>query len=125
MSEHAGETAFRSQGILYDDTAERQQLEERVAQAQRDENCVRRAMLLMAFLTALAVAGLCYTTVFLDDYPQSTSQFMTQYVSKVFCALGLGAFISMLSFVGFGVIKRRELDQRREEWRRMTMRFPD
>ena len=70
MSDHQRETAFLRQCIHYDDTAERHNLDERLTQAQRDERCVRCAVWLMALLTALAMAGLCYSAVFLADFPE-------------------------------------------------------
>ena len=110
------ETAVLRQCLLY---AQRQKLEERVTQDQRDERCVRRAVFLMALLTALAVAGLCYSAVFLADFPQNKSHL----VIKVFGALGLASLISLLAFVGFWVFHRRELDQRHEECRRLSTRL--
>lgn len=123
MSKYERETAFLRQCLLYDDTAERHKLEERITQLQRDERCVRRAVWLMALLIALAMAGLCYSAVFLAHYPQSTSQFFTQFISKVFCALGLGSIICMLAFVGLGVVYRREMDQGREDGRRLATKL--
>ena len=119
MSDHQRETAFLRQCILYDDTAERHKLDERLNQCQRDERCVRCAVWLMALLTALAVAGLCYSAVFLADFPQNKSHLMI----KVFGALGLAALISLLTFAGFWVVHRKELDQRREECRRLAARL--
>ena len=123
MTEEQGETAFLRQCLLYEDTAERHRLDAGLAQIQRDERCVRRAVWLMALLSALAMAGVCYTAVFLTDYPHNVAQFMTQFVIKVFCALGLASLICMLAFVGLGVVYRRELDRRREECRRLATRL--
>jgi len=119
MSDHQRETAFLRQCIHYDDTAERHDLDERLTQAQRDERCVRCAVWLMALLTALAMAGLCYATVFLADFPQNKSYLTI----KVLVALGLASLISLLAFVGFWVVHRRELDQRREECRRLATKL--
>jgi len=47
----------------------------------------------MALLVALAMAGLCYSAIFLTDRRQNMSQFLTQFISKVFCALGLGSLM--------------------------------
>jgi hypothetical protein len=123
MSEHQRETEFLRRCLLYDDTAERHELEERLTQAQRDERCVRRAVWLMVLLTAGAGAGLCYSALFQADYPQDISQLTQPFLSKVFCALGLGSLICLTAFVGLGAIYRKELDQRREECRRLATRF--
>jgi len=119
MTEYQRETAFLRQCILYDDTGECHKLEENIAQAQRNESCLRRAMGLMALLTALSMAGLCYSAIFLTDHPQD----MSPFIRKVFCALGLGSLICLVSFVGLGVANRKELDQRREECRRLAAKL--
>ena len=77
----------------------------------------------MALFAALAVAGLCYCLIFLLDYPLSMSQLLTHFTAKVFCALALGSLICMLSFMGLGMVYRKELDQRREECRRLAARL--
>jgi hypothetical protein len=123
MSDHQRETTFLRQLILYDDTAERHNLEARITQLQRNERCVRRALGLMVLLAALATAGLGYCTILGPDYPQNISRFMAQFVTKVFCALGLGSLICLVSFVGLGVAYRKELDQRREECRRLATKL--
>ena len=120
MSEHEKQTEFLRQCLLYDDTVERHKLEENITQLQRSEICVRRAVWVMALLVALAMAGLCYSTIFLTDRPLNMSQVVTQSISKVFCALGLGSLICLVSFVGLGFAYRKELDQRREECRRLA-----
>ena len=123
MSEHQKQTAFLRECLLYDDTPDRHKLEERITRIQNDERCVRRAVWLMALFAALAVAGLCYCLIFLLDYPLSMSQLLTHFTAKVFCALALGSLICMLSFMGLGMVYRKELDQRREECRRLAARL--
>jgi hypothetical protein len=77
----------------------------------------------MVLLTALAAAGLCYAAVFQEHHPQNTSQVLTPFIVKVFCALGMGSLICMLAFAGLGVVYRKELDQRREECRRLATKL--
>jgi hypothetical protein len=120
MSEHQKQTAFLRQCLLYDDTGEHHELEESISQLQRNERCVRRAAWLMAVLVALAMAGLCYSAVVPPDDPQSMSQFVLRFTSKVCCALGLGSLICLVAFTGLGVVHRNKLDQRREECRRLA-----
>ena len=119
MSDHQRETAFLRHCIHYEDTVERHNLDARLTQAQRDERCVRGAVWLMALFTALAIAGLCYSAVFLADFPQDTSHLAI----KVFGALGLGSLISLVAFTGFWGVHRKELDQRREECRRLAAKL--
>ena len=87
---------------------------------QRNESCVRRAVWVMALLLALAMAGLCYSAVVMTVPPKELSHFVTLFAIKVFCALGLGSLICLVSFVGLGFAYRKELDQRREECRRLA-----
>ena len=123
MTEHQKQTAFLRQCLLYDDSDERHRLEETIAQLQRNERCVRRASWLMVLLTALAIAGLCYSTVFLADDFQRMSGFMTKLITKVFCALALGSLVCMVAFTGLGVVYRKELDQWREECRKRAAKL--
>ena len=117
------ETAFLRQAILYDDTAERRELEERITQLEREALCVRRAIWLMTVTSALATAGLGYCAIFLADFPQNMTQFGTRFMVKGFFALGLGSLISLLAFVVLALIFRKELDQRREECRRLVAKL--
>jgi formate hydrogenlyase subunit 3/multisubunit Na+/H+ antiporter MnhD subunit len=123
MSEQRRETEFLRKCILHDDTAERHELEEKLTQAERNERCVRRAVWLMALFTAFAMAGLCYSAVFQVDYPQNMSHLTRPFMSKVFCALGLGSLISFAAFLGVRTVYRQQLDQRREECRRLATRL--
>jgi formate hydrogenlyase subunit 3/multisubunit Na+/H+ antiporter MnhD subunit len=123
MSEHQKDTEFLRRCIRYDESAERQELEKRITKIQRDERCVRRAVWLMILFIALAMAGLCYSAVFLEQYPQRTSQFLPRFTIKVFCGLGLGSLISLLAFVGLGAVYRKRLDKRREDCRQLAIKL--
>jgi len=114
---HNREAAFLREAILYDDTAERHKLEERITHIERDLRCVRRAVWLMVLLTAVGISGLCYCAVFLADFPQNMEQFSTRLAVKIFGALALGSLISLLAFMCLGIAYRRELNLRREECR--------
>lgn len=119
MSEHQRETAFLRQCILYDDSAARHGLEERITRVQRDERCLRRAMWLMGLLAALAVAGLGYGVVFVENVLYNTSQL----IITIICAVGVGSLFCLLVFVGLGIAYRNNLDQRREECRQLVTRL--
>jgi hypothetical protein len=112
MSNHERETAFLRQCIGYDDTDESRNLEEKIAQAQRNERCVRRAVWLVVLLTAVAVAGLCYS-LFLTDLRDNKSELPV----KIFGALGLASLLCVPGFLGYWGIYRKELDRRRQECR--------
>ncbi len=119
MSEHQRETAFLRHCILYDDSAERHRLDEKITRVQRDERCLRRAMWLMALLAGLAVAGLGYGVVFVENIFYNTSQL----VITIICAVGVGSLFCLLVFVGLGIAYRSNLDQRREECRQLVTRL--
>jgi hypothetical protein len=119
MSEHQKHTEFLRQCILYDESAKRQELHEGITQIQRDARCVQRAVWLMAMLIALVVAGLCYEVILVDNFPYN----MPQFIINIICGLGMGSLISLLAFMGLGMIYRRKLDQQREECRQLVARL--
>ena len=116
---HQREMLFLRHLMLYDDTEERRELEERLARAERNERCARRAMWLMVVLLAMAAVGLGYAALLLEDFPPNTSQFLT----RIFCALGLASLVSFLAFVGFWLVSRGELNEHREGCRRLVTRI--
>ena len=122
MSEHQRETAFLRQCIRYDDTEERHRLEDRIKQILHDERIVRRAVWLMGLLAALAMIGLGYASVFMADYPLNVSQLTARYLIKFLCVLGVGSLLCLFVFVGRGIAFRKELDQRREDCRRLALK---
>jgi hypothetical protein len=119
-TEHEKETAFLRRCIRYDLSAAGRQLDERITQVQRDERCLRRASWLMAMVAGLAMAGLGYGAILLDDFPGRISVFTSLSVIKIFCALGIGSLICLLAFTGAGLFHRRELSRRRDECRRLV-----
>jgi hypothetical protein len=118
-SEHQRETAFLRHCIRYDDSPRRQELDERITQIQRDERCVRRAVWLMLLLGALAVASLTYPAILEANFPYNAPQFI---VNLIF-AVGVASLISLLVFVGLGLVFRKKLNQRREECRQLVTRL--
>jgi hypothetical protein len=119
MSDHQRETVFLQQCILYEEGAERQQLEEQISQIQQNARCVRRAAWLMAMLAALVVASLGYAVLLVKNFPYSVPHFIVIFGSGV----GVGALISLLAFLALGWVYRMKLDQRREECRRLVTKL--
>ena len=119
MSEHQKHTEFLRQCILYDESTRRQELHERITQIQCDARCVRRAAWLMAMLIALVVAGLGYEVILVDNFPYN----LPQLIINLVCALGIGSLISLLAFMGLGIVYRMKLDQQREECRQLVARL--
>jgi len=123
MSERQRDTEFLRHCLLYDDSAERHKLEERITQVERDERCVRRAVWWMVVSSLVAFSGICYSTVFLAEHAQNVSQITTQLITKSFCVVGLGSLICTLVFWAIGAAYRKDLDQQRAECRRLAMKL--
>lgn len=119
MNEHQKETAFLRHIIRYDDTVARHRLEEKMIEVERNERSMRRAVYLMGGLTALALAGLGYSIVFLESFPESKSQL----ILKIFGGLGLAAVLCLPGFIIFWIIHRRSLDEQREVCRRLITKL--
>jgi len=119
MSEHQTQTEFLKHCLRYDESVACQKLEQEIGQIQRDECCVWHAVWLMAILTALAAAGFVYPAILLKNFPYSAPHF----IMNLIFALGVGSLISLLAFVGLGVVYRIRLDQRREKCRQLIARF--
>ena len=80
--------------LLKDGTGEAKRLKERILQAQHDEHCIRRALVLMILVGIFSIVGLGYSAVLLPHFFDNA----TPLLVKVFCALGLGSLICMLIF---------------------------
>jgi hypothetical protein len=122
-TEHERETDFLRRCIKYETGTAGRQLDERICRVQHDERCLRRASWLMALVAGLATAGLGYAAIFLDDFPNRISVFTSLFVVKIFCAAGIGSLICLLAFTGVGFLYRKELNQRREECRRLVTKL--
>jgi hypothetical protein len=116
MSDHQKHTEFLAECIRYDESARRQELMSEIIRIQRDARCVRRAVWLMAMVAALALFGLGYGTILVDHFPYNLPPFFV----NLLWALALGALISLLAFMGLGMVFRWQLDRRREECRQIV-----
>lgn len=120
MNEHEKETAFLRQCVSYEEGPASRQLLERIAQIQRDDRCLQRAIWLMGMLAAVAVFCFGYLAVFSDDFPAHMSLFAGQFAARVISALGIGSVISLLVFAGLRLKSRSELNTRRDECRQLV-----
>jgi hypothetical protein len=123
LNEHQKETAFLRRCISFEEGAAGRQLDEQIAQIQRDDRSLHRAAWLLLLVAALAVAGFGYLCVLMEDFPAHLSRFANQFITKSVCALGVGSLISLLAFAGLGIRNRRELNLRREECRRLVTKL--
>ncbi|HZO84812.1 MAG TPA: hypothetical protein VFC26_06340 [Verrucomicrobiae bacterium] len=103
-----------------DEAPDRQRLEQRLTEVQRNARSVWRAVRVMVFLTALAVVGLGHSTVLIPDWPQTMRQFLMFLPVKAHCALGLASLSCALFFTGLGLFYRRELSGLRLECQRVA-----
>lgn len=103
-----------------DSVADRQKLEERLGEVQRNVRCVWRAVQLMVFLTAFAIVGIAYSTVLIPDWPQTMEQFLMFWPVKAHCALGCASLSCAFVFFGLGLLYRRELSGLGSECRRLA-----
>jgi len=90
-----------------------------IIRIQRDARSVRRAVWLMAILAALAVFGLGYGMILVNNFPYNVPQF----IANIFCALVVSWLICIIAFAGLGMIYRMNLNRRREECRRIVTRL--
>jgi hypothetical protein len=118
MSEHK-HTEFLKHCLRYDDSSHRHQLEKDLTRIQRDVHCVQRAVWLMGILAAVAVCGLMYPTILLNNFPHSSQHLIVSLV----CALFVGSLISMVTFMVLGMIYRRQLRKQREVCGQMVKRL--
>lgn len=119
-SEHQRETAFLRRCISYAENHEGGQLDQRIAQLQRDERSLRRASWVTVLLTVLVGLGFAYMVFLPEKLPNHLSQFAAEFISKTVCALGIGSAVSLLAFTCLGIRIRWELNLRREECRQLV-----
>jgi hypothetical protein len=86
------------------ESTRRQDMEGEIARMQRHAHSAQRAVCLMAFVMALAVAGLGYPTILLENFPQNAPAF---FVNLMY-ALGVGSLISLVAFASLGLLYRKK-----------------
>lgn len=119
LSERQRDATFLRRLMLYDQTDACRLLADNLDRAERSERCVRRAVWLMALLTAAAVIGLGYTLVLLKDFPTNQSHF----VVRIICAFGVASLISLLVFVGCWLISCGKVNELRDKCRSVVTRI--
>jgi hypothetical protein len=123
MMDRTKETAFLKLLLLHLGADETGLLTEPLNTAERNERCIRRALLLSTLLSLIALAGLCYSVVFLPDFFRNNAfQNWSEPAIKLFSVLALASFISSLAFGGGWLWYRRVLHRRHTQCRRfLTM----
>src|SRR5437763_1090689 len=97
MSEREKQTRFLKELIRSEDREELKELQARIAQAERDERCVRSAVWLMLILALISGACLGYSAVFVREFFENT----TPLVVKLFTALVMASAMCLIGFVAF------------------------
>ncbi len=117
MSERQKQTVFLKRLLQNEESEQQQELQQRIAQAERDERCVRTAMHLVAVIGLLSISGICYEAVFVEDFFQNPTHLLT----RVLAYLGLGSLISWVMFLGYYLWHRALTNRYCEECRRLLM----
>jgi hypothetical protein len=123
MSERERETAFLRWIIRHDRTAESHAVEEEIDRLQGQVRVLRRAMVWILGLAALAGIGLLYAVILSSDYPDNMWRFSRQFSVRIPCALELASLVCLLCFMGLGVVYQQQLDVQRQKARRLAERL--
>jgi hypothetical protein len=115
--EHNKEHSFLKLLIAHDASEESRQLQDDLAQAERDERCIRRAMFLMAVIFMLSLAGLGYCAILLPDVFHNPRHLVMRSLGY----LGLGSLISQGAFLGYLLWHRIGVRRLRRECRRLVL----
>lgn len=124
MSDYQKETTFLRRCLRFEDTVEHSDLAAAITRLQLNERCVYRAAWLMALFTALALTGLGYVRIMQIDH-QSAEPFVIPLLNRILQVLGAGSLICLVSFGALGLANRRELNERREQGRRLVAKLMD
>lgn len=117
MSERQKQAAFLKSLLEKEDTEQRRLLREEVFKTEQNEKCIRSAMAGVAWIALLSLCGLCYEAVFVADFFQNRSHFLT----RVFGYLALGSIICWVTFMGYWLWHRAVANRLYEDCRRLLV----
>jgi preprotein translocase subunit SecG len=115
--DHHTEHGFLKRLIVHDASEASRQLQNGLVQAERDERCLRRAMILMAGLFVLSLTGLGYCAILLPDIFRNPGHLVMRGLGY----LGLGSLISQGVFLGYLLWHRIAVSRLRRECRRRVL----
>jgi formate hydrogenlyase subunit 3/multisubunit Na+/H+ antiporter MnhD subunit len=101
MTERKKQNDFLRELICSHDCARSQDLQSRIAQAERDEKCTCRALLLALLMAAFSLVGLCYSAVFVPKFLPDFFQTRTSTAIWFFTAFLFTSGICVVSFALF------------------------
>ncbi len=96
-TEHRNSGAFLKALIQHLGSEQHRQLLAELAEANREDKCIRRAVFLMVVLLMFSVAGLGYCAILEPEVFRNPEHPLTQSLS----VLGLGSLISQLLFLAY------------------------
>jgi hypothetical protein len=117
MSRRQKQTAFLKTLILHGDAEVRAQLEARIKQAERDEQCAWRALWLVSVLAVFSGFGICYSAVLIPEFFHNS----WHTVVRLFCGLGLASLVCAVAFLACWLWCRAVLNRVQEDCRRFVM----
>jgi hypothetical protein len=119
MGEHHQHTEFLKHCLRYDDSPERHAMMKKLTHIQRELRIVQRASWLMGVLAVLAVVPLIDPAILVQNFSYNMQRFIINFVLALF----MGLLISLVAFVGLGMILRKKLHRQREACRQLLMRL--
>lgn len=117
MLEHETQAEFLKRLIAYEDGEESRLLQARLAKADRESKRICHALLLMAILFMLSLAGLGYCASLLPQIFLNP----THLVTKSLSALVLASLIAELEFFGYLLWHRRAVSRLQKECQRRIL----
>jgi hypothetical protein len=123
VKEHQKQTAFLRQCLVHHDTPASRKLAESMSHIEHCERTLRRAAWVVVQLAGLAVVGIAYSVLLMDNYPDGKSGSVAHFVVKGCFGLGLGSLICLASLLGLGAVYRKNLDRRRAEGRLLVAKL--
>ena len=113
------ENATLAECIRCDRSGEIHKHHEGITQLEKEEFCLRRAVVVMAALAGFAFVGAGHSLILLDDV--STAQMRT--ILHLFAVLGVASGISLVTFATLWISRRYQLGNQRDHGRRLTMKL--
>jgi hypothetical protein len=117
MSDRESHIAFIKRLALYQDDPELFALQERIAQAEREERTVRGSAALVGIIGLIAAWGLGYCAVFLDGFFQSPPHIVVKFLS----ALSLGCFLCLAAYSVYWIRHRAVINRLYHEIRTLLL----
>jgi hypothetical protein len=119
ITEYRRQVAFLKTLLSLSETDEHRQLQERLAQAEKNEHCLLCACRLVGMLGALGLMGLGYSAVLLPEFFHNSPHLLVQF----FSALGLGSAMCLVVFLGLWLYYRGAANRIHDECRRIVTRM--